>query len=386
MILKILALAYLVFACSSGGVVRSSPKDSDLSAQIWAKMLEAENDSENVYREDLTPDLLEKHKAGLFSIADKIPYSYPEPYLPYGQLSNKDLDPGLSRPPLLNDDTIALGKRLFNDKTLSYSQTHGFSSELGMSCASCHVETEEFTDKQPLSKGIEGDFSLRNTPSLWNSVYFSTLTWSNPIFPIFEIQAKIPLFNDDPIEMGLRGKERDLLGKLSENESYVKEFKRIYDFDLNTSSVDYTVLTSALAAYERSLIRFDSAFDLYLQGKEHLDEDAKMGARFFYGLASLQDGSTLACAKCHAGFLMTDSFQYVRNGTYFNQVVFHESIRTPSLRFVSKTAPYFHDGSMNSLDEILDFYSAGKRNNPTQASFVLREDERKALKAFFEAL
>lgn len=392
-ILKTLALSCLASACSGEGNNASTTR-SDLSTRIWEKMLEAENTAD--YREVLSPELRTKHQAGLRLIQTKIPSGYPEPYFPYGALTNKDLDPGLTREPTLSEETALLGKTLFFDKSISFSKAHGFSGEKGLSCGSCHLEAQEFTDGEPLSKGIEGDFTHRNTPTLWNTAYYSTLTWSNPHFPIFEMQAKIPLFNDDPIEMGLRGKEIDLMQNLARSSVYPSLMKSAYQVELAQGVADntanYTLVTSAIAAFERTLIRFDSTFDLFLQGKSRLSAEVSLGAELFYGLRSLRSGETLNCVSCHSGVLMTDSFQYVREGVYFNRVVFHQEIRTPSLRFVSKTAPYLHDGSLPSLDAVLDRYQSQGRIGPPetplthQLAFAATTEERAALKAFLYSL
>ncbi len=83
---------------------------------------------------------------------------------------------------------------------------------------------------------------------------------------------------------------------------------------------------------------------------------------------------------------MTDSFQYVRDGRFYSRSVFHNEIRTPNLRFVAKTAPYFHDGSVTSLEELLRFYEAGNRKGPQQGPFVLSEADKAALLAFLKIL
>ncbi|MES2746164.1 MAG: cytochrome c peroxidase [Bdellovibrionota bacterium] len=374
--------------CSEKGGVDA--KDStNLSNQIWQKLNEAET---GAYAEPLSPELLAKHKAGLSLISHKIPKGYPEPYLPYGQLKNRTLDPGLLREPVLNESLTALGKTLFEDKSLSFSKSHGFSEAFGLSCQSCHHVEREFTDGEVLSKGIEGDFALRNTPTLWNAAYYSTLTWSNSHFPILEMQSKIPLFNDDPIEMGLRGKEQEMMANLSLSDHYQSLFHSAFQVDLResvvTGAADYTLVTQALGAFERTLIRFDSVFDLYLQGLGRLDGEAKLGASLFYGLNSLDSGQTLTCAQCHSGILMTDSFQYVRDGVYFNKSVFHNEIRTPTLRFVAKTSPYFHDGSVNRLEDVLDFYERNGRAGAgvAQPAFTLTDGERQALLSFLNSL
>jgi cytochrome c peroxidase len=377
-----------VSACSETDSVRTDGSE-DLVQKIWQKLSDAET---GAYREPLSAEDLAQHEAAIALIKTSIPLTYPEPYLPMGRLKNRALDPGLVRQPALTVERIELGKALFAETSLSYSRTHGFSQAFGLSCQGCHQVGRDFTDGQVLSAGIEGDLTLRNTPTLWNAAYYSTLTWSNPHFPILELQAKIPLFNDDPIEMGLRGKEQEMMAHLAESDRYQALFQSAFKIDLRQSltagPVEYTLVTEALAAFERTLIRLDSTFDLYLQGKGRVDDDVKLGASLFYGINSLNSGEVLNCAQCHSGILMTDSFQYVRQGFYYNKSVFHGEIRTPSLRFVGKTAPYFHDGSLASLDDVLELYARTGRagTGAAQPPFTLTSHEREAVLRFLRSL
>lgn len=378
----------LFSACSDGGSSRSETRGDPLAREIWKKMEAAEANAS--YVETLSPDILAQHEASVAFIKKSIPPLYPEPYLPLGLLKDKSIDPGLAAAPILNSATAKLGEKLFSETLMSHSEAHGFSSEKGLSCASCHQSEHALTDQKALSPGIEGHLTHRNTPTLWNVAYSSTLTWSNPHFPILEMQARIPLFNDDPIEMGLKGKAKLLLSRLSEEDVYTPLVKEAYGLDfkegVKNETIDYTLLTSALAAFERTLIRFDSRFDLFLQGKNDLTAQEKLGASLFYGVNSLRSGATLGCAQCHAGFHMSDSFQYVREGRFVHRITFHKDIRTPSLRFVGQTAPYLHDGGARSLDEVLALYERGGRDSPLQGPFAMIEEERAALKAFLLSL
>ncbi|MBC7660901.1 MAG: di-heme enzyme [Chitinophagaceae bacterium] len=365
-----------------------------LASRTWQVILKAENSAQ--YTEELDSETLTLQAKNLAVVRAKIPPGYPEPYLPYGRLKNTTLDFQLAREPFLSPEIIDLGKNLFAETGLSYTARHGFGA--GISCAVCHVETQVFTDGKKLSKGAEGDETRRNTPTLYNAAYNSTLTWANPVFPALEMQAKIPLFGDDPIEMGLKGRENELSASLlGTNSGYAEQIEKI--FGLKGDSVDYTVITTAIAAYERTLINFDTKFDRFLQGRlrtdERYDDAEKEGLELFYGMKALQSGDTLPCAQCHSGVLLSNSFQFVRNGRYYNRQSFHNTglynldgkgaypfkntgfatesqlrtdpslmgqFRVPGLRFVGLTAPYAHDGSQDTLDSIIRDYAAGGRS------------------------
>lgn len=410
--------------------------EDPLAQRIWQNFHEVEGTAQ--YSEELDEATQIAQQQNMLAIAEKIPNGYPEPFLPYGSLKNKSLDISLGQKPILNAGIIALGKKLFFDQRLSFGKSHGFAA--GKSCSSCHLEEKSFTDGEILSKGVEGDFTHRNSPTLFNAAYNSTLTWANPAFPLLEMQAKIPLFGDDPIELGLKGKEQDLLAFLLSSDSVYRDnlrsvFGLNYPEDFTKGAIDFTVITRALAAYERSLIRFDTRFDRFLQNtlpeSEAFTPEERQGAELFYGFTSLKSGETLSCASCHAGVTTSNSFQYVRDGIYFNRKSFHNTglynvdgkggypeknfgfanasqidehpeymgrFRVPSLRFVGLTAPYGHDGSLASLEDVLDHYAAGGRSSlgPTgqnpfvdplvKPGFKLTPDEKLSLVAFLRSL
>lgn len=433
-LLIISAFCLLLSQCSKEHS-REEAKDS-LALRIWQNFHDVEASSQ--YSETLDEATRIAQQENMAVIASMIPENYPEPFLPYGSLKNKSLDIFLGQKPILNAGIIALGKKLFFDERLSFGAGHGFGA--GKSCSSCHLEARSFSDGEILSKGVEGDFTHRNSPTLFNAAYNSTLTWANPAFPILEMQAKIPLFGDDPIELGLKGKEQDLLAFLLASDADYRDriaevFALNYPEDFTNGAIDFTIITRALAAYERSLIRFDTRFDRFLQNKlpasEALSADEQIGAELFYGFKKLQSGETLNCAKCHAGVTMSNSFQYVREGSYFNRKSFHNTglynidgkgsypeknhgfansaqleehpeymgqFRVPSLRFVGLTAPYGHDGSLKSLEDVIDHYAAGGRaslgpngQNPyvdplVKPGFTIVPNERLSLIAFLKSL
>lgn len=419
-------LLLLTFACSE------SESSEPLAGIIWQQFLNSEAGS--TYTEVLQADTRAIHERNMIGLDGKIPEAYPEPYLPLGRLSNRRLDPPLGREPFLDETIIELGRRLFFDERLSYSSSHGFPG--GISCASCHQPDLAFADGLATSIGVDGDATPRNSPTLLNASYYSTLTWANPVFPILEMQARIPLFGDDPIEMGLRGREQDALFQILESDSEYRQlfqdvFRVSFPQDFVQGLIDYNHLTAALAAYERSLISFDTRFDRFLQGKDQLSAVEEQGARLFFGLSPLASGDRLACSRCHSGFLLSNSYQYVREGRYYNQQSFHNTgiynldgkgaypkkntgfassaqleaqpqlmgqFRVPALRFVGLTAPYGHDGSFPTLESIIRHYAAGGRASLSsmgqspyvdplvKPGFVIEDAEVRALVSFLLTL
>jgi len=407
-------------------------KRDGLASDVWQRILASEDGS--TFMEQLDAETLGEHQRNMQVIAECLPAGYPEPYLPLGRLSRKSIDPPLGRQPFLDENIIELGRLLFFDERLSFSEQHGIPG--GVSCSSCHLPELYFTDGKSQSQGVQGDLTPRNSPGILNAAYASTLTWANPVFPILEMQARIPLFGDDPIEMGLRGREQEVLKKLlSEDANYQQLFATVfgvqYPRDWDLGLFDYNQITAALAAYERSLISFDTKFDRFLQGQEVLSETEHKGVQLFYGLAPLASGESLNCSQCHSGFLLTNSFHYVREGRYYNRQSFHNTglynidgqgsyppknkgfastlqleenpalmgqFRAPALRFVASTAPYGHDGSLPSLEAVIEHYAAGGRaslseqgQNPyidelVKPGFRIEVDEVEALVDFFKML
>ena len=357
--------------------------------------------------------------------------------MPTGSLGPVHGDYKLARAPFLSAPLVALGRTLFSETRLSFSKKKGFESDF--SCASCHFTEAVFVDGKNLSHGVDGAPTRRNTPTLFNVAYSSTLTWANPVFPVLEMQAKISLFGNDPVEMGLRGKEADVMAILRADGGYRKLLAAAYGLkseeEIDDIGADYTYLTTALAAYQRSLIRFDTKFDRFLlssgREKEKFDAREVKGLRLFYGFDVLNSGAKLPCAQCHSGYILTDSFSYLRNGKAFNSQAFHNTgmynidgrgaypegntgfanaeelkrhpewmgrFRTPPLRFVGATAPYGHDGSLPDLDSVIRHYAAGGQAalgkfgpNPytderVKKGFRISDKETEALIAFLKTL
>ncbi len=310
---------------------------------------------------------------------------------------------------------VELGRFLFYDQRLSQTGQ--------MACATCHQQKHAFAEKRPLAIGITLQVHPRNSMSLANVAYVPRLTWANPQLDSLEAQALIPLFGEHPVEMGLAGREAALTRLLARDPRYARLFKAAFPADAEPHSL--TNLTRALAAFQRSLVSFDSPYDRYRYGgtKTAISAAAKRGEKLFFS-------DKFACFHCHGGINFTDSVKHQKL-TMSNQeeVAFHNTglynldgrgaypkgnrgimevtqkqedsgrFRAPTLRNSALTAPYMHDGSIATLDGVLDHYAAAGRAaqpahggavNPQRSEFIqgftLSAAERADFLAFLHAL
>ncbi len=311
---------------------------------------------------------------------------------------------------------VELGRQLFYDRRLSADQT--------MSCASCHQQDKAFTDGLALSKGVTGEKSARSAMSLANVAYLPVLTWANPQLSSLEVQSLIPLFGEHPVEMGMAGKEQELFSRLRSDATYQRLFTQAFPKEAREGAerlYSLSTLTKALASFQRSLLSFDSPYDRYKYGgqKTAMSTAALRGEALFFG-------EKMECYHCHGGFNFTDNIRHSKlplsergfhitglfnkdgRGAYpQNNPGIREftgdpgdegKFRTPSLRNVALTAPYMHDGSIATLEQVIrDHYAlAGKAaSGPNGASpirssliagFDVTEQEVKDLTAFLQSL
>ncbi len=274
----------------------------------------------------------------------------------------------------MGPDKVALGQRLFHDVRLSGNGTQA--------CSSCHAQASAFTDNRALSRGSTGEVHPRNAQPLTNVAYFTTLTWANPNNLTLEQQMLAPLFGTQPVEMGVNdGNRAAVLGRLATDAEYPSRFAAAYPGEAAPLSWDNVI--KAIAAFERTLISADSRHDRAQAGLATLTPAEARGQQLFFGEQAL-------CAKCHGGPNLADQFQAV--GVQAAEPVFHNTglfniggtgaypepnrgvheltkkaqdmgrFRAPSLRNIELTAPYMHDGSVATLEAVLDIYAAGGRN------------------------
>ena len=266
---------------------------------------------------------------------------------------------------------IELGRHLFYDVRLSGNGTQ--------SCSSCHIQALAFSDGKALPTGSTGEAILRNSPALVNVGYNATLTWANPALTTIEQQALIPLFAEFPVELGATGHEDEILARLAADADYRARFAAAFPNQSDPVTWHNTVL--ALASFVRSLVSGNSAYDRYIAGDAGaLSAAAQRGMQSFFG-------ERFECHHCHGGFNFSASTvhanstfgasNFQNNGLYNvdgaggypmgNRGLYEITgvasdmgrFRPPSLRNVELTAPYMHDGSIATLEAVLQHYAQG---------------------------
>ncbi|MBN8501566.1 MAG: di-heme enzyme [Sphingomonadales bacterium] len=310
---------------------------------------------------------------------------------------------------------VELGRYLFYDTRLSRDGSK--------SCASCHEQARAFTDGLPRSPGVTGDLTHRNAMSLANVAYFPVLTWSNPLLKHLEQQALVPLLGQEPVELGLAGMDEEVVRRLNDEPIYRRLFAQA--FPEVRGQISMATIVRALSAFQRTIISVNAPYDRYrYEGDVDAVSDAVIrGEALFFS-------ERAECHHCHNGLNFSDTVLHERNRA--GEVAFHNTglynldgngaypadntgimeitgrpedmgrFRAPSLRNVAVTGPYMHDGSIATLDGVLDHYAAGGRTigtgpyagvghaNPFKSSFIsgftLTAQDRSDLIAFLNAL
>jgi cytochrome c peroxidase len=286
--------------------------------------------------------------------------------------------PTLSAPAdnLPTRERVELGRRLFYDARLSRTGD--------VACSSCHLQANAFADPNRLSAGVDGQLGTRNAPALVNLAWGRAFFWHGGAASL-EVQAVGPIKN--PVEMDMSLLE--VAERLNADAELAKEFERAYAEPATESS-----LTRALASFVRSLVSADSPYDHYLAGDTSaLSEAAVRGEKLFNG-----EGGE--CFHCHIGFDLSNHL-FRNNGIAADdpdegrrEVTLKDSdlgrFKVPTLRNVAVSAPYMHDGSLATLDDVIDAYVAGGRGHPNTDPTIhpldLSADDRADLRAFLEAL
>jgi cytochrome c peroxidase len=282
-----------------------------------------------------------------------------------------------------NAEKVALGQRLFLDARLSADGT--------IACSTCHDPARAFTDGKPVSTGIHGRAGQRNSPTILNALYNKTQFWDGRAATL-EAQAGLPIVNS--VEMG-QPNLKAAAAKIGAIPEYAREFRDVFGAAPNPEN-----LVQAIAAYERTQVTFDSPFDHYIAGDRNaIDDAARRGWELFNAEAR--------CNKCHAlsdkerdTTLFTDNdFHNIGIGIIRHNVVAlakqarqliasgdtaaidraaiqtdmsalgrflvtkkeadTASFKTPGLRNLLMTGPYFHDGSQVTLWDVMDHYNKG---------------------------
>lgn len=290
---------------------------------------------------------------------------------------------------------VELGRYLFYDTRLSGNNT--------MSCSSCHHQESAFSDGLTVPVGSTGETHVRNSQTLTNIAYNATYTWGNPILTEVEQQIVIPMFGEFPVEMGITGSEDEVLARLRDDAFYQAAFAAAFPDDVEP--IIFHNVVQALSSFVRTMISGDSPYDRFVYGGDYeaLSESALRGMDMFLS-------ERFECHHCHGGFNFTLSTVHA-NTTFPERPFFNTGLynidgegayprgntgiyeitgnaedmgrfRPPTLRNVELTAPYMHDGSIETLEEVLQFYADGGREieageyagdgraNPYKSGFV----------------
>ena len=310
------------------------------------------------------------------------------------------LPPGFPYPKVPADNRMSAakveaGRYLFYDRDLSANRTQ--------SCATCHQQSRAFSDGMARGKGSTGELHPRGPMALINVAYSPALTWANPNMRSLEQQALVPMFGEVPVELGMNGKETELLARLRAKPPYPALFAAAFPGEADPFTIRN--VTRAIATFERTLISGNSPYDRYRFGGDQraISAAARRGEALFFS-------ERLECFHCHGGFNFTGTVDYFDKG--FAEVEFHNTglynvpgktsyppdntglaqfteasedvgkFKAPTLRNIAVTAPYMHDGSVATLDEAIEHYAAGGRTvssgpwagdgsrNPAKSEFV----------------
>lgn len=352
---------------------------------------------------DETPDVEQEPLQGAYAF-DELPGTIPMPETPE------------DRPVM--ESRVKLGRYLFYDNRLSGNQTQ--------SCSSCHAQEKAFTDGRKVGLGSTEEEHVRNPMSLTNVAYNNTYGWVSPSVTSLEDQAGIPLFGESPVELGLAHMDQDVvLERFRKEPLYQELFADAYPDFPREDRITMNHIISAIADFERTLLSFDSPYDRYVYGgdADALNDSEKRGMELFFS-------ERLECFHCHGGFNFSDAVSH--EGLAFVTQPFHNTglynvdfeggfpardrglfdltgnpddmgrFKAPTLRNIEVTAPYFHDGSAATLEDVIAHYERGGRaivegedlgdgaKNPHKSEliqgFILTESERTDLLAFLKSL
>lgn len=312
----------------------------------------------------------------------------------------------------LTAEKIELGRKLFFEKRLSSDGT--------ISCADCHDPQKGFADGKARAVGVDGRTGTRNSPTVLNALFNPGQFWDGRADTL-EDQASLPLINR--LEMGNRSYD-DVVARIKSMPDYDSDFRRAFG-----SAPSIENLRKAIACFERTLVAGDSSFDRFMAGDSSaMSDSARRGFALFRGRAR--------CSRCHTFSDLTPfftDFSFHNTGVAANHPAFDSlskrayavaerdgakeaidklarenggdelgrllvsyqvfdigSFRTPSLRNVGLTAPYFHDGSAATLADVVRFYNEGGMANINREwelnTLSLNDEDQKDLVAFLQSL
>jgi cytochrome c peroxidase len=309
------------------------------------------------------------------------------------------LAPGLPTPLVpadnpISEEKVQLGRRLFYDTRLSGTGTY--------SCAACHQQARAFTDGRAQAVGATGQTHTRSTLSLTNVAFNAAFGWADEARVSLESQMEVPMYNEHPIELGLKGRDAEIVARLSARDEDVSRFRAAFPGEPVPVTMAHVV--KAIASFERVLLSGNSPLDRYLyrDDRSAISPSAKRGLDLFFS-------SRLRCSQCHNSFNLSGPVAF--EGARPTPLVFHNTglftrdlglfdrtgdrsdmgrFRAPTLRNIAVTAPYMHDGSIPTLAGVVQHYAAGGRAgaSPSEVTpgFTVTPSETDDLIAFLQGL
>lgn len=316
------------------------------------------------------------------------------------------LPPGVPRPVVPADNPMSelkvqLGRRLFYDTRLSGTGTY--------SCASCHQQPRAFTDGLAHAVGSTGQPHPRSAMSLANVAFNASYGWAAPRARTLEAQMAVPMFNEHPIEMGIKGNEAAIVARIANDQADRDMFHEAFP----DQPIALETIVKAIASFERTIVSANSPLDRYLyrDDRSALSAEAQRGMALFFS-------DRLACARCHSGFNLSGPTIHVGSvgvtPTFHNTGLYNIDgrggypatdrglfdtthvaadmgrFRAPTLRNIAVTAPYMHDGSIPTLGEVIGHYASGGLKSPVRDSrlkgFAITAAEVADLVAFLNSL
>ena len=300
----------------------------------------------------------------------------------------------------MSEAKVALGRRLFYDRRLSGNGQ--------FACATCHQQQRAFTDGKAHAIGSTGGQHARSTMSLTNVAYNATFGWADESLTSLELQMAVPLFNEHPVEMGMQGRQDEVVARFAASAEDAASFRAVFP---ESPSVSLENIVKAVSAFQRTLLSGDSPVDRYLYRDDRtaLSVAAQRGMELFFS-------NRTRCGACHAGFNLSGRVAF--EGSKPMAPEFHNTglvtdaatpaaadrglfdqtknpgdlgrFRAPTLRNIAVTAPYMHDGSVATLEAAIAHYASGGRpgTSPSRMMrpFTLTPAEVADLVAFLESL
>ena len=310
---------------------------------------------------------------------------------------------------------VELGRHLFYDMRMSINQT--------TACATCHLPAKAFTDGRVTAIGATGEAHPRNSMSLTNVVYNATFNWANPTLATLHAQALIPMFGEFPVELGWSDREVEILDRFRRDSTYPGLFAAAYPNESNPFTADH--VAKGIGAFVSILISGNSPYDqaTVQLNRNAMSAAARRGQELFFS-------ERMECFHCHGGFNFSQSVSHA--GTplpqtdFFNNGLYNIGgtgdyplnnrglweftqkpsdmgrFRPPTLRNIELTAPYMHDGSIATLEGVIDHYARSGRlisegplagdgaqspyKDPLIVGFSLTAQEKQDVIAFFQSL